>query len=455
MPFPRRRFLRESGAAALAFLGLRTLVACGRERRPGGYGPLIADPNKILDLPEGFSYNVLSQAGESMDDGFLVPGSFDGMFAFPGPSKSSLTILVRNHELRPTTPAIGPFGQGNALFGRIDRSLVYDAGRGQQPSLGGTTTLVYDLRGRKVVGQFLSLAGTIRNCSGGPTPWNSWVTCEETNDRAGAVFERDHGYNFEVPASTSIGLAPPIPLRAMGRFNHEAIAVDAESGAVYQTEDRGDGLLYRFVPSRPGQLAQGGRLQALKLRDRASAVTTNAGATPAIPVGMSLDVEWVDLEDADSPGDDLRRQGFAKGAATFSRGEGIWYSRGTVYFAATDGGANRKGQVWRYTRSDDEARRPSRLQLFIEPNDENLLDNVDNVVVAPWGDLVLCEDGPGRQFVVGVTPDGALYKIAQNALNNSEFAGATFSQDWSTMFVNIYSPGLTLAVTGPWLRDGV
>jgi len=241
----------------------------------------------------------------------------------------------------------------------------------------------------------------------------------------------------------------------MGRFNHEAIAVDAKSAAVYQTEDRGDGLLYRFLPSRPGRLAEGGRLQALKLRDRASAVTTNAGTTPAIPVGVSLDVEWVDLENPDSPGDDLLLQGFAKGAATFSRGEGIWYSHGTVYFAATDGGSNRKGQVWRYTPSDDESRRPSRLQLFIEPNDANVLDNVDNVVVAPWGDLVLCEDGPAEQFVVGVTPDGSLYKIARNALNTSEFAGATFSQDWSTMFVNIYSPGLTLAITGPWLKDGV
>ncbi len=454
MPIPRRGFLKESGAAALAFLGLRTLVACGPVRRPGGYGPLIPDPNKILDLPEGFRYKVVSQAGVSMDDGFLVPGSFDGMHAFPGPS--GLSILVRNHELRPTTPQIGPFGAGNALFGRIDRNLVYDPGRGQQPSLGGTTTLVYDTRGSgNVLWQYLSLVGTIRNCSGGPTPWNTWVTCEETNDRAGAVFERDHGYNFEVPASLSIGLTPPIPLRAMGRFNHEAIAVDAKSGVVYQTEDRGDGLLYRFVPGRPGQLAQGGRLQALKLRDRASAVTTNAGTAPAIPRGMSLDVEWVELEEVESPGDDLRRQGFAKGAATFSRGEGIWYSSGTVYFDCTDGGANRKGQVWRYAPSDDEARRPGKLELFVEPNDENLLDNCDNLMVAPWGDLVLCEDGPNQQFVLGVTPDGALYKIARNALNTSEFAGATFSQDWSTMFVNIYSPGLTLAVTGPWLKDGV
>jgi secreted PhoX family phosphatase len=181
-------------------------------------------------------------------------------------------------------------------------------------------------------------------------------------------------------------------------------------------------------------------------------VTSNAGSTPGVPVGQPLEVEWVDLDDVESPRDDLRQQGFAKGAAVFSRGEGIWYDRSSFYFTATSGGANAKGQVWHYVPSSSERQASGWLELFLEPNDETLLDSCDNVTIAPWGDLLLCEDGTNEQFVVGVTPEGLLYKVARNAMNTSEFAGATFSPDWSTLFVNIYSPGLTLAITGPWLR---
>ena len=112
-------------------------------------------------------------------------------------------------------------------------------GSGELPCLGGTTTLVYDTRTQTLEKHFLSLIGTIRNCAGGLTPWNTWITCEETMQKAEGTYDADHGYNFEVPASADIGLADPIPLKAMGRFNHEAVAVDPKTGIVYETEDRG------------------------------------------------------------------------------------------------------------------------------------------------------------------------------------------------------------------------
>lgn len=458
MVLSRRMFLKRSGAVAAGMFGLRRLLvdfAWGQTQNPAlaeGYGPLLPDPRGIIDLPAGFSYHVFSSAGEAMSDGLVVPGNHDGMAAFWGPGGK--TILVRNHEMTQGTG--GPFGPGNALLNQVDRSLIYDPGRGQAPARGGTTTLVYDTRRRRLDKHFLSLVGTMRNCAGGVTPWNSWITCEENVQRATGTFEKDHGFCFDIPASPYSGLVFPAPLKAMGRFNHEAVAVHPDTGIVYLTEDRDDGLLFRFLPNRAGELVQGGRLQALVIRDRRSADTRNWDRQ-LVPVGLPLSVAWVDMENVESPQDDLRRQGFAKGAARFARGEGMWSAGEAIYFDCTSGGRERKGQLWRYIASPlegrpEEERAPGTLELFLEPNDATLLDNPDNVAVAPWGDLLMCEDGPGEQFLVGVTPQGQIYKLARNRMNNSEFAGAVFSLDGSTLFVNIYSPGLTLAINGPGLE---
>jgi hypothetical protein len=263
---------------------------------------------------------------------------------------------------------------------------------------------------------------------------------------------QDHGFAFDVPSGAR-ELIRPEPLTEMGRFNREAIAVDLASGVVYQTEDRADGLLYRFIPTERGVLRRGGRLQALRLPGLDVSDTSNRDR--ALAVGGSFPVAWVDLEDATSPRDDLRVQGVSKGAATFSRGEGIWSGPGVVYFAATSGGANRAGQIWRYRPSPlegtpGESTEPGTLELFVEPNDTEVLESADNLTIAPWGDLIVCEDGPNGNFLRGVTPEGRLYTFARNSMNNSELAGATFSPDLTTLFVNIQRPGLTLAITGPW-----
>ena len=232
----------------------------------------------------------------------------------------------------------------------------------------------------------------------------------------------------------------PVPLTDMGRFNHEAVAVDPKSGCVYLTEDRHDGLFYRFIPNTPGDMKQGGRLQALCFKDRPSADSRNWDEDVPVKTGENISVEWIDMADPLSPEDDMRFVGFDAGAARFARGEGMWYGNGSIYFACTNGGPIKKGQIWRYFPSEGEgtdAERvsPAYLQLSIESRSAGILDNADNITVSPWGDLVVCEDGSGEQFLVGITPDGKIYKFARNATaRNSEFAGATFSPDGTTFF---------------------
>ncbi|MFC1758334.1 alkaline phosphatase PhoX [Planctomycetota bacterium] len=352
-------------------------------------------------------------------------------------------------------------------------STLGEAGMGETPGTGGTSTIVYDTKSNTKIREFLSLAGTIRNCAGGPTPWKTWITCEETVFRAGEhaeedsgekfQTEKDHGYNFEVPVSARMELATPIPLTEMGRFHHEAVAVDPKTGIVYQTEDRDDGIFYRFLSNSPGNLIDGGRLQALVIKDKRSADTRNwkdqdQTVRDPIAVGQKFSVEWLDLDDVTSPEDDLRVRGFDAGAARFARGEGIWYGNGEFYFACTNGGKEEIGQIWRYRPSYDEGtakeqESPGELELFIEPNDTNLIHNADNLTVSPWGDLIVCEDRDQQVVrLVGVTPDGKCYPFALNHMR-TEFAGVTFSPDGSTLFVNLQHTGHTLAIRGPWQQQ--
>ena len=467
MSVTRRAFMRRAGAFGLGFTGLHALAERaegwiggvtrragmqGRGESPLGYGPLVADPAGTLDLPAGFSYTEFSRVGGEMADGFLIPGRHDGMAAFPGPGGT--TILVRNHENEPQHLEYSPFGRDGAR--RLPADRLFDPGHGRSPSLGGTTTVVYDTREGRVVREFLSLAGTERNCAGGPTPWGTWLTCEEDTSPASPVHERDHGWVFEVPATPEPAVATPTPLVAMGRFRHEAAAVDPRSGCVYMTEDLTDGLIYRFLPSQPGKLAAGGRLQALRVRGRPRVDTRNWGE-PRFPPGArgAVEVEWFDLDDPRSPKDDLRTRGASRGGAIFARGEGMWHGGDSIYWACTEGGAKLCGQLWRYTPSQaegtpGEADHPGRLELFVEPNDGAILRNADNITVAPWGDLIVCEDNLEDNRLLGVTRRGEVYALARNTRSKSELAGATFSPDGTTLFVNIQEPGSTLAIRGPW-----
>jgi secreted PhoX family phosphatase len=444
----------------LGFSGLQIFSSCSSSSakvRPelisDAFGSLVEDPAGILDLPERFSYKIISRFGDTMDDGFYVPHRPDGMATFPGPD--GLTILIRNHEVNAARGGDeSAFGSDFSLTEKLSPTDFYDYGQNNNPGQGGTTTIVYDTNKQEVVREYLSLAGTLRNCAGGPTPWNTWLTCEEIVIEPDDVYAKHHGYVFEVPASAEIMLADPKPIKAMGRFNHEAVAVDPNSGVVYLTEDDSEGLLYRFIPNKKGNMHAGGRLQALAVTEQ-HALDTRNWNSPFIKTEQPLQVHWIDLENVESLKDDLRFRGYEAGAARFARGEGMWYGNNAVYFACTNGGEKKLGQIWKYIPSEyegsvDEETAPGTLELLVEPNDGSMIQNADNLTVAPWGDLIVCEDCNRRQDLVGITPEGKIYKFGRNAKSNSELAGATFSPDGSTLFMNIQHSGITMAITGPW-----
>lgn len=450
---------------SLGFLSLQTFAhSCGSRDaidkdsvlRIPGYGPLLPDPQRVLDLPDGFSYKIISKEGDLMNDGFLVPGLADGMATFQG--ENGKVIIIRNHEVSLGDNGHGAFGKDLSLLDRLSPENFYDYGQGRFPCLGGTTTMVFDQNSEEVEKTFLSLVGTIRNCAGGSTPWNSWITCEEDVSIANDKLEKNHGYNFEVPATAEVSLTDPVPISGMGRFNHEAVCVDPQSGIVYQTEDRSDGLIYRYLPNSRGRLHDGGRLQVLVLKDKDRQDTRNWKAPYHIETNVEYATQWLDIDGIDSPDDDLRHRGKDMGAAVFARGEGMWFGDNELYFACTNGGRKKNGQVFRYQPSKKEGQPgekdiPGKLTLFIEPNNTDLVQSCDNVTVAPNGHLILCEDRSTPR-IVGVTTEGKLYHVAKNVGYRSEFAGACFSPDGSTLFVNIQGPGLTLAINGLWNQIG-
>ncbi len=434
----RRHFLAATGTA---FAGLYLSACAPRSGSLGSamaagsanrVGPLVPDPAGVLDLPEGFSYRVISRLGDAMDDGGSVPDAADGMGCFDiGNGKLA---LVRNHELSPGADTGGASGPA---YDTVARSMI--------PLPGGTTTIVLDAQTLAVERQYRSLAGTIRNCAGGITPWGSWLTCEENTARADGRINRDHGWVFEVPADAGRQV-DPVPLTAMGRFNHEAACVDPATGIIYMTEDRGDSLLYRFLPTVPGDLAQGGTLQALVL-DGVTDTSNADGVT--IEVGQPVAGSWVTLDNVEAPEDDLRLRGAAMGAATFVRGEGIFMGEGEMYFTATGGGAAGEGQIFRLRPNADGA---DMLDLFYESPARSEYSFGDNLCVTPFGDLIVCEDQYAEtvdNYLRGVTAAGEAYPFARLRLQ-TETAGPCFSPDGRTLFLNVYHPTMTLAITGPW-----
>lgn len=413
---------------------------------------LVPDPEKYLSLSAGFTYAIISQSGDLMDDGFFVPGRPDGMGTFQS-NAAEKVVIVRNHENSPYPLRNSPFGPNNELLSNLNTSKLYDAGNRVKPGLGGTTTIIYNESTKKIEQQYLSLAGTYRNCAGGVTPWGSWLSCEEDVTKAGANTEKNHGFLFEVPALQP-GLADPLPLTAMGRFNREAVAVDPVSSIVYMTEDRPDGLLYRFIPNVAENLVEGGQLQCLCVKNKPQMDTRNWKET-VFEINVETQVEWKNIDSPLAPEDDLRYRGFDKGAARFARGEGIWFGDSELYFACTNGGPGKWGQIFRYKLSPDEGNETDNsklasLELYKESTDRGVLNMCDNLTITPWGDLMICEDNGNRNRILQLKQDGSITVFGCNESSDSEFAGIVFSPSGNTLFVNIQENGDTLAITGPW-----
>jgi secreted PhoX family phosphatase len=337
---------------------------------------------------------------------------------------------------------------------------------------------------RELESHFISLSGTIVNCAGGTTPWNSWITCEETNAGPAAVANpwlKQHGYCFDVPAEAN-GRVPAIPIPAMGRFSHEAVTVDPNTGVVFETEDNSGGGgtsgFYRFVPNTPGLLLEGGQLQMLAIVDQA-AYDARTGQT----VGVPLATRWVDIDDPNPAGTGATavfNQGRVQGGCRFARLEGCWWGNGAVYFNDTSGGNARAGQVWEFRPDGNDGT----LTLIFESAGTHELDAPDNLTVSPQNALLLCEDGGGAQYLRGVTLDGQIFDFALNLQSDNEWAGAVFAEadpSWNdskirgnhhplggrwdrvTLFVNHMGVtsgvnpapaeedrGMTFAIWGPW-----
>lgn len=461
----RRSFLYRlgltSGGLALASIGLRKRSEVAAQTgdlskfRAYGYGELVPTAAKntgetYLALPKGFEYNVLGKTGAVMSDNNKTPPKHDGMATFK--VKNELRV-VRNHEVSNSRVPV----PGSAIGAN-----PYDEAAG-----GGTTTLVINPKTREIVRDFVSLSGTLVNCSGGQTPWGSWITCEETTigktlrdsgNRKIGGFAQPHGYCFEVSASANSAVTP-VPLKAMGRFEHETVAVDKKSGVVYLTEDMTPAGFYRFLPKRSKRLAEGGTLQMLAVKDK-----PNYDTRKNQKMGASLQATWVTIDDPDPPETDVdtravQKQGIKKGAALFTRLEGSWADeQGRIYFDATNGGDNGGGQIWLYQPT---GRDEGRLTLLFESPSRSILDMPDNICMRPKSlHLFICEDsdyigegGTTDQFMRILTPDGRMADFAKNVtpkLLTSEFAGSTFSKDGKILFVNLQAAGATFAIWGDW-----
>jgi len=477
----RRSFMRGSaavlGSAAIANTLGMLMSRQARAATLGGnltatscpYGEPVPTLDEVtglplIGLPPGFRYWSNGWTGDPLLPDFAgmrTPPLHDGMAVCK--QAGGLAIVSRNHEA-----AIGPaFAAG---------SLQYSPG-----AAGGCTNFIFDIRNKQWVSAWPTLSGTVRNCSGGLSNHNSWLSCEESLDTTSGTFQ--HGWVFDVPA---IGTSNAKPIKAMGRRNHEACASDPNSGMVYLTEDATPGGVYRFDPVNRKNLHKGGWLQMLKIKGRPNANLRGSnpigggGAPYPFPVGTAVEVEWVDIDDPENlQGVSNVRQGLNRGGADFRRPEGIWYHQGSFYFVSTDGGSAGQGQVFQLCIENGY----ETLTLIYDPLSPDVLDNPDNLTVTPRGGLIMCEDNSGdpthlyegqsTERLVGLTREGQAFTFARNLINFSstglgqymrpnnpqvfnqnyraqEWAGATFDKTGRWLFVNIQTPGVTFAITGPW-----
>lgn len=459
MRLTRRQILQGGAATAgLVFTGsMSTLLpATAAARRPSpvrsgatrswarGYGDLVPDPAGVLDLPAGFTYRIVSETAKPLTgaDGVL-PNAFDGSGLF---DMDERRFLVRNSE------QWLPADHEHHVVAAPE--LTYDPA-----AVGGTTTTELD-ESNGVVDEYFSLGGTVANCAGGKTPWGTWLTCEETEWRTGENgFTKDHGFVFEVDPVNPLANLNPTPLHGLGRFAHEAAVIDPATGIVYLSEDAAEphGLLYRAIPSRPmggwGSLRAGASLEALVASDGGSFV---ADLSAYGEVGTVLSAAWVPIPDPLALEASTRLQ--VTEVTRARKLEGLWFGDDAVYavssFARLDDGSAQEhdGQIWRL----DPAANTIELVIRFGVNDDpesDVIDGPDNVTVSPWGGLLACCDGQGAQHLFTVAPDGTAKVFARNARDQSELTGANFSADGATLFFNMYDPGATFAVTGPFVGD--
>jgi secreted PhoX family phosphatase len=503
-----RRRLMIGGTAAVAAAFGGPLAAMAQrpefrgECRPGEASPMVASPYgptfptndettglPLIELPVGFRYASTGWTGDLMTDGLPTPAAHDGMGVVVQRriGVGSEMVLVRNHELSTSSNAARIVGTG-----RTDVA-IYDSGvTGINYQIGGNTNLVF--RNGRWAESWASLGGIYRPCAGGSSTWGSWLSNEEIRSNNVSSTGKKHGYVFEVPADTTQNAFTALPIVDMGRFAHEASAIDPTTGIWYLTEDQGDAnTLYRFLPNNAngglGSLHAGGRLQGL-------AVQGVPNADLRFPtLCQKFQCTWVDIANPDLDAGTISnpavsanaisasgpyRQAYANGAAVFGANEGCWVAEGIVYFSDKRVATSpaRAGRIWALDLAT------MTLEAIFVSNDILIGNSPDNIVVSPRGGLMFCEDGGSNgpkgdpaavvdtMRLMGVTPQGASYVFAKHNFNftadqlaaagkstalagdhrDTEWAGSVFSPDGQWLFVNLYTPGITLAITGPWAR---
>ena len=437
----------------------------------------------LIELPAGFSYKSYGWRGDLMNDGAATPGNHDGMGIVRERrvGRSLEITLVRNHERSTSSNAANVMGAGNPAVPKWDEGLT-----GTSYQIGGNTNLVW--RDGNFVESFTTLGGLNRPCAGGSTLWGSWLSNEEIRSNNVSTTGKRHGYIFEVAADISNAAGNATPLIDMGRFSHEASAIDPATGYWYLTEDQGNAnTLYRFLPNNVngglGSLAQGGRLQGLAVRKVPNADLRNP------TLCQEYLCEWVDIANPDADGATLASvigsvsasgpyiQAYNNGAAIFGANEGCWVANGICYFTdkqVTTSPA-RAGRIWALDLTS------MTLKAIFVSNSIQVGNSPDNICISPRGGLLFNEDGgasgPGStpavtsQHLKVLHPSGNSYIFARNNYNftsaqlaavgkagastgnqrNTEWAGSVFSSDGRMLFVNLYT-GVTLAITGPFDR---
>ncbi|GAA2529818.1 MULTISPECIES: alkaline phosphatase PhoX [Streptomyces] len=376
----RRSLLRAAalGVGAAAFSGSLWRQAAAYPALPGTspYGALqSADANGIM-LPSGFTSRVIARSTQTVSGtGYTWHKAPDGGACF---ADGSGWIYVSNAE-------VGSAG-------------------------GGASAVKFNSSGT-VTGAYSILSGTNRNCAGGATPWNTWLSCEEV----------DTGYVYE---TDPWGTNPAVRRAAMGRFNHEAAAADPVRKVIYLTEDKSDGCLYRFVPTTWGDLSSG-TLQVLK--------------------EVSGVLSWANVPDSDGSPTATRYQ--VSGAKVFNGGEGCHYRADICYF--TTKGDNR---VWAYDAS------ANTLAVVYDDNVSGApLTGVDNVTAADVGDLYVAEDGGNMEICI-ITPDDIVAPFLRiTGQSSSEICGPAFNPAGNRLYFSSQrgtsgssSGGITYEVTGPF-----
>ena len=392
----RREFLRR-GLVGMGVLATGSMLSRCRESNPvgakgeppsrtlgdrlGKLGPLQPPDENGVRLPEGFSSRVVAQSSQEP-----VPDC--GYRWHPAPD-------------------------GAAVF-TTDDGWIYVSNSEVGGNQGGVGALRFDLQGR-VIDSYSILDGTSTNCAGGPTPWGTWLSCEEFDQ--GRVWECD-----------PLGKKQAIVRPALGVFKHEAAAVDPVQNDIYLTEDTGDGLFYRFRPGSREPDLSAGRLEAAEVMDGGKVV-------------------WHRVKDPSGVVQPTRMQ--VPQATLFKGGEGAWHHDQVIYFTT-----KQDGRVWAYDIS------ASTITVIYDDDDhaEPELTGVDNITVSAAGDVIVAEDG-GDQQIVAVLPGrktAPLLRVVGH--DKSEITGPVFDPSGTRLYFSSQrgatgesEDGMTFEVTGPFL----